>query len=65
MKLVWNNPSPIRTDRHPQAWEVIGRDGTTRVISGHEIQAISDGKLVHGENLLSSLQALPASYLCF
>ena len=48
MELVWNNPSPNRTVYRPPVWEVIHRDGSSRAILAHEIQAINCHKLEDG-----------------
>jgi hypothetical protein len=66
MELVWNNRSPNRTVYRPSVWEVIGTNGTTRVISAHEIQAIAARRLDHGmKEAFNDSQAWPAPYSCF
>ncbi len=66
MKLVWNNRRPNRTVYRPSVWEVIGTNGTTRVISAHEIQAIAARRLDHGvKDGFNDSQALTAPYVCF
>ena len=58
MELVWNNPSPNRTAYRPPVWEVIGRNGVTRLISEDELQAIAERKLIHkAKDVLNELQA--------
>jgi len=66
MELVWNNPSPNRTVYRPPVWEVINRDGTRRVISGHEVQAIVKSKVDHGaKDVLNQLKARVPFFNCF
>ena len=66
MELVWNNRSPNRTVYRPAVWEVIRRNGTSRVIPVHEIQSIADRKLDHGvKEVFNDSQALLAPYFCF
>lgn len=66
MELVWNNPSPNRTVYRPPVWEVIGRDGTSRVISDHEVQAIAARRLDHGaKDVLNELQTGFSLSYCF
>jgi hypothetical protein len=66
MELVWNNPSPNRTVYRPSVWEVIRRNGTSRVIPAHEIQAIADRKLDHrAKEVFNDLQTLFSLYSCF
>jgi hypothetical protein len=66
MELIWNNPSPNQTVYRPAVWEVIRRNGTSRVIPAHEIQAIAERKRNHGVKEVSSdLQTLFSPYVCF
>lgn len=66
MELVWNNPSPNRTAHRPLVWELLRRNGTSRVISDNEVQAMADRKLVHGANeALTEVQTAFAAYFCF
>jgi len=66
MELVWNNPSPDRTVDRPAAWEVIGRDGTKRVFSTDEVQAIADRKIAHRANdATHGMESLVSLYFCF
>jgi hypothetical protein len=66
MELVWNNPSPNRTVYRPPVWEVIRRNGTSKVIPTHEIQAIAVRKLNHRvKEACNDSQALFSPYFCF
>lgn len=66
MELVWNNRSPNRTLYRPSVWEVIGTNGTARVISAHEIQAGAARRPDHGaDEPFNDSPALPAPYICF
>jgi hypothetical protein len=66
VELVWNNPNPNRIAYRPSAWEVIGRDGTTKVVAADEIHAIADPKLAHGEkNVRDDVKTSFAAYFCF
>lgn len=58
MELVWNNPNPNRTIYRPPMWEVIGRNGATRVISDDELQAIAKRKPSRSaKDVLNQLQS--------
>jgi hypothetical protein len=63
MELLWNNPSPNRTVYRPSVWEVLDRNGTSRVISAHEIQSIAEHKLPRAaKEAFNDLQTL---FFCF
>lgn len=66
MELLWNNRSPNHTVYRPSVWEVIGTNGTTRVISAHEIQAIAARRLDHGmKEAFNDSQARPGALYLF
>lgn len=65
MELVWNNPSPNRTVYRPAVWEVIHKDGSSRVIPVDEIQAITCRKLEHGVKDAGAVVATGLGIFCF
>lgn len=66
MELVWNNPSPNRTIYRAPVWEIIRRNGTGRIISAHEIQAIADRKLDYrAKEVFNDSQVSFLAYFCF
>ena len=66
MELAWNNPSPNRTVNRPSAWQVIRRDGTSRVIATHEMQATAGHNLEHGvKEVFNDFQIWVSPHLCF
>ncbi len=66
MELVWNNPNPSRTAYRPPMWELIGRDGTTKLVTADEIQVVADRKLGRDVKDVVDRVATPFSaYFCF
>lgn len=66
MELVWYNPSPHRTMNRPSTWELIGRDGTIREISAHQIPAMAERKRDHQEKQqFDDLQIVLPAFFCF
>jgi len=66
MELVWNNPNPDRTANRPPACEVVARDGTRRVVSADEVQAMADGEIAHDvKDVANASESLLSLYFCF
>ena len=66
MELVWNNPNPKRTIYRPPVWELIRRNGTSRLILARQIQAIANRKLDPGvKEVCNDSQTALATYFCF
>ena len=64
MELVWDNPNPNRTVERPSVWEVVRRNGSSKIVSVGEIQRISARKLA-ARDALRELQTPLAVFLCF
>jgi hypothetical protein len=65
MELVWNNPSPNRKVYRPSVWEVMHKEGSSRVIPVHEIQAITSRILERGVKEADAVVATSLVFLCF
>ena len=66
MELVWNNPNPNRTIYRPPVWELIRRNGTSRLILAHQIQAVADRTPDPGvKEVFNDSQTVLAPYFYF
>ena len=65
MELAWNNPAPNRTAYRAPAWEVTYKDGSSKVISAHELRAITNRKLDDGVKEATAVVATGPIPFCF
>jgi hypothetical protein len=63
MVIVWDNPNPNRTVNRPDVWEVIHKDGSTRIVASSEIASIR--KPENGLKKSDAAAAASAIGFCF